>query len=122
MFKQIIFPILLIAFFPIILKLMVKLRLLPAMLYAVLGNTLFLSWSAENRVLADGILLALLALTALSWLVTFYRKSAERFGFSRAQRQRKKFLSEQLRTAKSVGFTMDKIRVKCTDGLPIVKY
>ena len=122
MFKQIIFPILLIAFFPIILKLMVKLRLLPAMLYAVLGNTFFLSWSAENRVLADGILFALLALTALSWLVTLYRKAAERFGFSRTQRQRNKFLSEQLRTAKSVGFPMDKIRVKCTDGLPIIKY
>lgn len=76
MFKQIVFPILLIAFFPIILKLMVKLRLLPAMLYAVLGNTFFLSWSAENRVLADGILFALLALTALSWLVTLYRKAA----------------------------------------------
>ena len=108
MFKQIIIPILLIAFFPIILKLMVKLRLLPAMLYAVLGNTFFLSWSAENRVLADGILFALLALTALSWLVTFYRKAAERFGFSLAQRQRKKLISAHLRTAKSAGFPMEK--------------
>lgn len=122
MFKQIIFPILLIAFLPLILKLMVKLRLLPAMLYAVLGNIFFLSWSAQNRELADGILFALLVLTALSWLVTLYRKAAERFGLSRAQRQREKLLSAQLRTVKSTGFPMEKIRVKFTDVLPIVKY
>ncbi len=74
MFRQIIFPILLVLLLPVWLRLLIKLRLGVALTYVVLGNTLFLNWTAQHTALADGILFAILAGTALSWGVTIYRK------------------------------------------------
>ena len=74
MFRQIIFPILLVALLPVLLRLLIKLRLGVALTYVVLGNTLLLDWTAQHTTLADGILFAILAGTALSWGVTLYRK------------------------------------------------
>lgn len=70
MFRQIIFPVL----FFLLLPLWFKLRLGPALVYVILGNTVWLDWAAHHTALADGILFAILGITALSWLVTFYRK------------------------------------------------
>ena len=69
MFRQIIFPILFFLLLPLWFKLLIKLRLGPALVYVILGN-----WAAHHTALADGILFAILGVTALSWLVTFYRK------------------------------------------------
>lgn len=74
MFRQIIFPILLVLLLPVWFRLLIKLRLGIALVYVVLGNTLFLNWTAQHTTLADGILFAILAGTALSWGVTLYRK------------------------------------------------
>ena len=74
MFRQIIFPILLVVLLPVLLRLLIKLRLGIALVYVVLGNTLFLDWTVQHTALADGILFAILAGTALSWGVTLYRK------------------------------------------------
>ena len=76
MFRQIIFPILFFLLLPLWFKLLIKLRLGPALVYVILGNTVWLDWAAHHTALADGILFAILGVTALSWLVTFYRKSA----------------------------------------------
>ena len=74
MFRQIIFPILCFLLLPLWFKLLIKLRLGPALVYVVLGNTVWLDWAAHHTALADGILFTILGVTALSWLVTFYRK------------------------------------------------
>lgn len=74
MFRQIIFPILLVLLLPVWLRLLIKLRLGVALAYVVLGNTLLFDWTTQHTSLADGILFAILAGTVLSWSITFYRK------------------------------------------------
>lgn len=74
MFRQIIFPILLILLMPVWLRLLIKLRLGAALAYVVLGNTVWLHWTAQHTALADGILFIILVVTALSWGVTVSRK------------------------------------------------
>ena len=48
MFQQIIFPLLLILLLPVWLRLLVRLRLGPALIYVVLGNTVWLDWAARH--------------------------------------------------------------------------
>lgn len=74
MFKQIIFPILLVVCLPLLLKIMVRLRLGPTLVYILLANTVLLQWASEHIRLSNGILFAMLALTVLSWGVTLYLK------------------------------------------------
>lgn len=122
MIKQIILPLLLIALLPLILKLLIKLRCGFAIVYIVLANTLLREWASSNTQLSDGILFAIVALTLLSWGVTIYKKLAERYGFSRAARQREKLLAAQLKAARSAGVPRNAIRIRSIDGLPIAKY
>ena len=122
MFKQIIFPILLIALLPLILRLMIKLRLGIAIVYVVLANTLLFDWATANVTLSNGILFGILGLTALSWIVTLYRKAGDHFGFSRTARQQEKLLAAQLRAAHADGVASESLRIHAVDGVPIVKY
>ena len=122
MMKQIILPILLIALLPLILKLLIKLRCGFAIGYIVLANTLLRDWSSSNTQLSDFILFAIVAVTALSWGLTIYKKIAEHYGFSGANRQREKILVSQLKAAHSAGVKLDEVAVKSVNGLPIVKY
>lgn len=120
--KQIILPILLIALLPLILKLLIKLRCGFTIVCIVLANTLLREWSCRNTQLSDGILVAIVAITILSWGITIFRKIAEHYGFSRADRQRGKILVAQLKPARSAGAPLNKVAVKSVNGLPIVKY
>ena len=122
MFKQIVFPILLIALLPLILKLMIKLRLGTAIVYSVLANTLLFDWATANVTLSNGILFGILVLTALSWLITLYRKAGDHFGFSRMARRQEQLLAAQLRAAHADGIASEDIRIHAVDGVPIVKY
>jgi hypothetical protein len=122
MFKQIIFPILLIALLPLILKLMLKLRLGIAIAYVVLGNTLLMDWATANVTRSNGILFGILGLTALSWLVTLYRKAGDHFGFSCMARQQERLLAAQLRAAHADGVAPENICIQVNDGVPVVKY
>ena len=56
MFRQIIFPILFFLLLPLWFKLLIKLKLGPALVYVILGNTVWLDWAAHHTALADGIL------------------------------------------------------------------
>lgn len=49
MFRQIIFPILFFLLLPLWFKLLIKLRLGPALVYVILGNTVWLDWAAHTR-------------------------------------------------------------------------
>ena len=79
MFKQIIFPLLLVLLLSLWLRLLVRLRLGPAIIYVILGNTVWLAWAAQHTALADGILFTILGITALSWGVTFYHRIRENY-------------------------------------------
>jgi len=120
--KQIILPILLIALLPLILKLLIKLRCGFAIGYIVLANTLLHDWSSSNTKLSNDILFVIVAVTALSWGVTLYKKVAEHYGFSRADRLRGKLLVAQLKAAHSAVIPTNDLTIKPAGGLPIVKY
>ncbi|MEA4894000.1 MAG: hypothetical protein VB064_01925 [Oscillospiraceae bacterium] len=122
MMKQIILPLLLIALLPLILKLLIKLRCGFAIVYIVLANTVLRDWASSNTRLSDGILLAIIVLTLISWGVTIYKKLAEHYGFSRAAKQRKKLLAAQLKAAQSAGVPTGKVKIHFYDGLPLVRY
>ena len=57
----------------ILFRLALKLRLGVPMLYALLALTVFHGWYQAHTALADGIFFALVALAALSWVVTLFR-------------------------------------------------
>ena len=101
---------------------MIKLRLGIALAYVVLANTLLMGWATAHVALSNGILFGILGLTALSWLVTLYRKAGDHFGFSRATRQQEQLLAAQLRAAHADGIAPENIRIYSADGVPIVKY
>jgi len=61
-------------FFAMLFKLASVLRLTVPLLYAFIVPTLFSGWYHANQQLADGIWYGLLALTALSWLVSLLRR------------------------------------------------
>ena len=51
-----------------------KLRLLVPLLYACIVGIGFHQWAADNEALSIGIFAAMVALAALSWVVTLVRK------------------------------------------------
>ena len=61
---------------PLLFRLAIRLRLGIPMLYALLALTVFHGWYQAHTALADGIFFALVALAALSWIVTLVRKLA----------------------------------------------
>jgi len=112
---------LLIVLLPLILKLLIKLRFGFAIAYIVLTNTLLRDWASNNTRLSDGILVAVIALTLLSWGMTIYKRLAEHFGLSRAAKQREKLLAVQLKATRSAGVPTSEIRIQVKDELPLVK-
>ncbi len=63
-----------ILFFALLFRLASTLRLTIPLLYALIVPTLFSSWYHAHQPLADGIWYGLLAMVALSWLVTIIRR------------------------------------------------
>lgn len=63
-----------IVFFALMFKIASTLRLTIPLLYALIVPTVFSSWYHANQLLADGIWYGLLAMVALSWLVTIIRR------------------------------------------------
>ena len=61
-------------FFSVVIMLISRLRLTIPLLYALLLPILFQDWYLTHEALGNGIFFALLALVALSWVVTFVRK------------------------------------------------
>lgn len=68
---------LLLVVFAIILRVAIMLRLVVPLMYIVLMATVFSGWAKANETLAIGILIALVALSIASWIVTIVRKVRE---------------------------------------------
>ena len=88
---------------PILFRLALKLRLGIPMLYAVLMLTVFLNWYRANTALADGIFFGLIALAALSWVVTLLRRLWDLLGDWREERAMAKLLAYRVRQARAAG-------------------
>ena len=97
---------------PILFRLALKLRLGIPMLYATLMLTAFLDWYRANTALADGIFFALVALAALSWMVTLLRRLWDLLENWREERAVAELLACRVRQAGAAGeYAID------TDGL-----
>ncbi len=81
----------------------VKLRLGIPLLYTVLMCTLFLEWSTANETLAVGILIAMLAGVAISWIYTAVRAIKGRVGGHSSEDLRARMVADQLNAAKEQG-------------------
>ena len=84
---------------PILFRLALKLRLGIPMLYALLALTVFHSWYQAHTVLGDGIFLALIAVAALSWIVTLLRRFAGLVEGWREERAMEELLAYRVRQA-----------------------
>ena len=88
---------------PILLRLAVKLRLGIPMLYAVLMLTAFHGWYQAHAALADGIFFAMVAIAALSWVVTLFRHLWELLDDWREERAMAELLAYRVWQARANG-------------------
>ena len=88
---------------PILFRLAVKLRLGIPMLYAVLMLTVFHGWYQAHTALADGIFFGLVALAALSWVVTLLRRLWGMLEDWREERAMAELLAYRIRQARAAG-------------------
>ena len=88
---------------PILFRLALKLRLGVPMLYALLALTVFHGWYQAHTVLADGIFFAMVALTALSWVVTLLRHLWDLLEDWREERAAAELLAYRVRQARAAG-------------------
>ena len=88
---------------PILFRLAVKLRLGIPMFYAVLMLTVFHGWYQAHIALADGIFFGLVALAALSWVVTLLRRLWELLEDWREERAMAELLAYRVRQARAAG-------------------
>lgn len=71
----------------LIFRLAGKLRLGVPLLYTILACTVFHSWTAAHPLLSNGILVALLAVTALSWILSLIHVIQDRLEERRLEKQ-----------------------------------
>ena len=88
---------------PILFRLALKLRLGIPMLYAVLMLTVFHGWYQAHIALADGIFFGLVALAALSWVVTLLRRLWGMLEDWREERAMAELLAYRIRQARAAG-------------------
>jgi hypothetical protein len=88
---------------PILFRLALKLRLGVPMLYAVLMLTVFHGWYQAHIALADGIFFGLVALAALSWVVTLLRRLWGMLEDWREERAMAELLAYRIRQARAAG-------------------
>ena len=88
---------------PILFCLALKLRLGIPMLYALLSLTIFHSWYQAHTALADGIFFAMVALVALSWVVTLLRHLWDLLEDWREERAAAKLFAYRVRQARVAG-------------------
>ena len=88
---------------PILFRLALKLRLGIPMLYALLALTVFHGWYQAHTILADGIFFVLVALAALSWVVTRFRHLWELVENWREERAAAELFAYRVRQARAAG-------------------
>ena len=88
---------------PILFRLALKLRLGIPMLYTLLVLTVFHGWYQAHTALVDGIFFGLVALAALSWVVTLLRRLWGMLEDWREERAMAELLAYRVRQARAAG-------------------
>lgn len=88
---------------PLLLRLAVRLRLGIPLVYVLLMLTVFHGWYQAHTALADGILLAMVGVAALSWVVTLARKVFSVLEDVLAEHAAAKQLAQRVRQARAAG-------------------
>ena len=88
---------------PLLLRLAVRLRLGIPLVYVLLMLTVFHGWYQAHTALADGILLAMVGVAALSWVVTLARKVFSVLEGALAEHAAAKQLAQRVRQARAAG-------------------
>ncbi|PWM51301.1 MAG: hypothetical protein DBX60_07170 [Bacillota bacterium] len=90
-------------------KLLVKLRILPLLVWLGLGKGLYPSWSAAHPLIFCGVLAALALLMVFSWLGPWLESR-------RLERQ----VRDEIIRARAEGRTIDGIKMQ--NGVPVMTY
>lgn len=118
-FKQLLLFILIVSLIPVVfrlvLHLLIKLHLLPLLLYLATVKFFFPSWAAAYEVLCIGLLAAIVIATLASWLVPWIRGLIE-------ERQIKDLLLSDIRFAEEQGLSTDQYHFTVKNGVPILEY
>lgn len=75
--KHIAAAVIVLALLPLLFRLIVKLRLLPLVLYSLSAGTVFLGWTEAHPALSMAVFYVIAGLTALSWLLPLLRRVVE---------------------------------------------
>jgi hypothetical protein len=94
-------------------KLLVKLRILPLLLWWGLGKNLYPVWAAGHSLLFYGVLAALALLTLASWLCPVLTEHLE-------NKRLERMILEDLSKARAEGREIDSIQIQ--HGIPVAKY
>ncbi len=118
-FKQILFIILILMLLPVafrlVLRLLVKLRLLPLILYLLAVRFFFPGWAAAHEMLSIGLLAAITAGTLAVWITPLIRH------FREEHRIKSAFLN-QVQLAREQGLSPEDYHFTVKNGVPILEY
>ena len=107
---QIVVFLLVLSLIPLALKLLVKSRLLPPLIWWGLGRELYPQWSAAHPFMFYGILAALAVLVLFSWLGPWLARRRE-------EKQFERYVRDEIARADAEGRTISGFKVE--NGVPI---
>ena len=96
MFRTYIFPFLVLTLLPVVFRLIVKLHLLPPLLYAVIAQVFSRDWSLTHPVISIGIFMVLTLYSVLRWFWPLLQNRME-------ERQLRQLVDVQLDLARELG-------------------
>lgn len=119
MIHQLLLFILILALIPVAFRLslwlLVKLRLLPLVLYLLVVKVFFPGWSAVHELLYIGFLAAIIAGTLTAWLAPLIRHLRE-------EHRVKEVLLSELQFAKEQGLSTEDYHFTIKNGVPLLEY
>jgi len=119
MLQQILLILLIFALLPVAfrvaLRLLVKLRLLPLVLYLFAVRFLFPRWAAAHELLCLVLLAAIIAGVLAAWMAPLIRRLRE-------EHRAKEVLLSELQFAENQGLSMEDYHFTIHNGVPILEY
>ncbi len=101
--------------FKFTLRLLVKLHLLPLILYLLMTRFFFPGWAAAHEVLCIGLLASIVAGTLAVWLAPLIRRLRE-------EHRAKAVLLSEIQFARERGLSTEDYHFTVKNGVPILEY
>lgn len=115
MLKQILIVSVVFASIPLVIQLLIKLRLLPLVVYGILVETLFADWAELHPFISTGIFVAIALLVIISWLQPLFHRISE-------DRMAEQIVLNGIRQAHADGLTEGQYHFSIRNGVPILEY